>query len=461
MSMQKYYPEMIKVIQKAVQFNTVLAPAVEGGPFGQGNKDCLEYVLSVAKDLGFRTVNLDGYCGYAEVGQGEEIVGIVGHLDVVPEGDGWKYPPYSGTLAEDAIWGRGTIDDKGPAIISLFAIKALIDEGHVFSKRVRVIFGCNEETGSLCMEHYLKVDEPITYGVSPDSEFPVIFAEKTINTMEISGKSKDGNGAKLFKLDGGIVVNAVPDVCTLTIDACGQSVDELLSTIANKLTKNHVEYDSAIDGSFINLTVYGKAAHGSIPQCGLNAISYAIDALNGVIENDFIRLYNTYISTYVHGEKLGCYKQDEFGDIAVNVGLCHYENGEFSIKINSRLPFNYDSNTMFNDIKRTLKNENYANVTLLSDSQGFKLDPESDMIKVLVNAYSSVTGDTQSKPICTPGGTYAREFSNCVAFGPEMNGFGEMIIHQPNERLSLDAMKAIAQIYHKAYLDLITKVSFK
>lgn len=451
---------MIEVIQKAVQFNTVLAPAVEGGPFGQGNKDCLEYVLSVAKDLGFRTVNLDGYCGYAEVGEGDEIVGIIGHLDVVPEGDGWKYPPYSGALAEDAIWGRGTIDDKGPIIISLFAIKALMDEGHTFNKRVRVIFGCNEETGSLCMEHYLKVDEPISYGVSPDSNFPVIFAEKTINSIEISGTSQDGNGAKLVKLDGGIVINAVPDICALTIDANGENANDILSAISQKLNAMHIAFDSSLNDNFIDLTVHGKASHGSIPQEGVNAISHAIVALDDIIDSDFVRIYNSYISTCIHGEKLGCFKEDEYGKIAVNIGLCNYENGKYSIKINSRLPFNYDSNTMFNDIKTTLKDENCVNVTLLSDSQGFILDKNSDMIRLLTNAYREVSGD-MAEPICSAGGTYAREFKNCVAFGPEMEGYGEMIIHQPNERLTLKAMKAIADIYHKAYLDLITKVSFK
>ena len=102
---EKYLPEIIETISKSVQIKTVLDTAVPGGPFGQGNKDCLEYVLSVADKLGFRTVNLDGYCGYAEIGEGEEIVGIIGHLDVVPEGEGWKVPAYSGALVDDEIWG--------------------------------------------------------------------------------------------------------------------------------------------------------------------------------------------------------------------------------------------------------------------------------------------------------------------------------------------------------------------
>lgn len=459
MNIQKYMPEIIDAIQNAVRFKTVKDTPVAGGPFGQGNKDCLEYVLSVAKNLGFRTVNLDGYCGYAEIGQGEEIVGIIGHLDVVPEGDGWKYPPYSGTLVDDEIWGRGTIDDKGPIIISLYAIKALMDDGFKFSKRVRVIFGCNEETGSLCMEHYLKVDEPITYGVSPDSDFPVIFAEKSINSIQITGKSVSESGAKLVSLDGGIVINAVPDVCTFVLDCSDASVENTISDICKSLDSNGIGHTHSVNGNSVSFTVYGKAAHGSLPQLGVNAISFALNALNGVVKNDFVRIYNQYISTCVHGEKLGCFAEDEYGKIAVNVGLCSFENDEFSIKINSRLPFNTDTDKMLAQVCEKLANEN-VRVVLLSESKGFKIDPNSDMIQILLGAYRKVTRDEKSQPICSAGGTYAREFTNCVAFGPEMKGYGEMIIHQPNEQISLKAITAIFDIYRTAYADLIEKVSF-
>lgn len=459
MDIQKYMPSIIDTIQNAVRIKTVEDTPVLGGPFGQGNKDCLEYVLSVAKSLGFRTVNLDGYCGYAEIGEGKDIVGIIGHLDVVPEGDGWTHPAYSGALVDGEIWGRGTIDDKGPIIISLYAIKALMDEGFDFKKRVRIIFGCNEETGSLCMEHYLKVDEPITYGVTPDSDFPVIFAEKSINNIQIKGKSTHHGGARLVSLDGGIVINAVPDICTFTLDLSDVCADCTIKAICSALDKNGIKHVYAQDGNLVTFTVYGKAAHGSLPHLGVNAISYAIDALKGIVQDDFVALYNKHISTCVHGEKLGCFAEDEHGKIAVNIGLCKVENGEYCIKINSRLPFNTDTEKMLAQIKDTLKDEN-AQVSLMSESQGFKIDPESDMIQLLLSAYRTVTGDTESKPICSAGGTYAREFNNCVAFGPEMKGYGEMIIHQPNERISLAAIEAIFNVYRTAYRDLIKKVNF-
>ena len=318
-----------------------------------------------------------------------------------------------------------------------------MDEGMKFSKRVRVIFGCNEETGSKCVEHYLEVDEPISYGVSPDSEFPVIFAEKTINSIELKGKSDCGKDVKLVRLDGGIVINAVPDICTFTLETSKENALKIADEIEGKLLKNSIASSHTVRGGEIDFKVFGKAAHGSIPQCGVNAISYSLDALKDVVDCDFVRIYNSYISTCVHGEKLGCYAS------------------EYSIKINSRLPFSTDTNTMFNSIKETLKCENGVELVLMSDSKGFKIDPNSKMIQVLTSAYRKVTGDVKNEPICTPGGTYAREFSNCVAFGPEMSGYGEMIIHQPNERISLEAIKAIFEIYHTAYKDLINEVSFK
>ncbi len=460
-NIEKYKNEIIRELQHVVQIKTVLDTPVDKGPFGKGNKECLEYVLSLCQRLGFKVKNLDGYCGYAEVGEGDELVGIIGHLDVVPEGDGWLYPPYSGEIVNNEIYGRGTIDDKGPVIISIYAIKALMDSGFKFNKRVRLIFGCNEESGSLCMEHYLKVDEPISYGVSPDASFPVIFAEKTINNISINGTVFNSGNIKLIYLDAGIVINAVPDKCSFKLEClCPKCQEKAMNEINSFFENNHLKFEFIKNNNELLYTVYGKAAHGSTPHLGLNAGSYAILALNGIVENKFIDFYNKCIGIEVNGQKLGCYAEDEYGPIAVNVGMIHYENDTFEIKINSRLPFNITTKIMLQKIEETIKPYEVS-LTLLSTSNGFKIDPNSTMIKTLVQSYQDVTKDYQSQPICCAGGTYAREFKNCVAFGPEMEGYGEMIIHQPNERITFEAIEAIFKIYFQAYKNLITKVTFK
>ena len=461
MDLSKYTPEIVKNLQKLIRIKTVLDTPVEGGPFGQGNKECLEETLKICEELGFKVTNLDGYCGYAEVGEGEELVGIIGHLDVVPEGEGWKYPPYSGEIVDGELWGRGTWDDKGPTIISIYAIKALMDSGFKFNKRVRLIFGCNEETGSLCMKHYLEVDEPITYGVSPDASFPVIFAEKTINNIELKGTSSQEGTVKLISLDAGIVINAVPDKCEFKLSyGCEHCKQDTIDKLDKYFNENNIKYEYKDENGALSYVVHGKAAHGSIPHLGVNAASFAIVGLSNVLNNSFVGFYSKYINTCVHGEKLGCYAEDEYGPVAVNIGLVNYENNSFSIKINSRLPFNTTSEKMIAQIKETIKDTNVEAI-LHSSSEGFIIDKESTMIKSLVKAYQEVTKDYKSEPICTAGGTYARAFNNCVAFGPEMEGYGEIIIHQPNERIQIRAIEDIMKIYFKAYADLIEKVSFK
>ena len=461
MDLSKYTPEIVKNLQKLIRIKTVLDTPVEGGPFGQGNKECLEETLKICEELGFKVTNLDGYCGYAEVGEGEELVGIIGHLDVVPEGEGWKYPPYSGEIVDGELWGRGTWDDKGPTIISIYAIKALMDSGFKFNKRVRLIFGCNEETGSLCMKHYLEVDEPITYGVSPDASFPVIFAEKTINNIELKGTSSQEGTVKLISLDAGIVINAVPDKCEFKLSyGCEHCKQDTVDKLDKYFNKNNIKYEYKDENGVLSYVVHGKAAHGSIPHLGVNAASFAIVGLSNVLTNSFVDFYSKYINTCVHGEKLGCYAEDEYGPVAVNIGLVNYKNNSFSIKINSRLPFNTTSEKMIVQIKETIKDTNVEAI-LHSSSEGFIIDKESTMIKSLVKAYQEVTKDYKSEPICTAGGTYARAFNNCVAFGPEMEGYGEIIIHQPNERIQIRAIEDIMKIYFKAYADLIEKVSFK
>ena len=461
MDLSKYTQDIVRNLQKLIRIKTVLDTPVEGGPFGQGNKECLEEILKICEELGFKVKNLDGYCGYAEVGEGEELVGIIGHLDVVPEGEGWKYPPYSGEIIDGELWGRGTWDDKGPTLISVYAIKALMDSGFKFNKRVRLIFGCNEETGSLCMKHYLEGDEPITYGVSPDASFPVIFAEKTINNIELKGTSTQEGTVKLISLDAGIVINAVPDKCEFKLSyGCEHCKQDTITKLDKYFNENNIKYEYNDENGILSYVVHGQAAHGSIPHLGVNAASFAIVGLNNVLNNSFISFYSKYINTCVHGEKLGCYANDEYGPVAVNIGLVNYSDDNFSIKINSRLPFNTTSEKMIAQIKETIKDTNVEAI-LHSSSEGFIIDKESTMIKSLVNAYQEVTKDYKSEPICTAGGTYARAFNNCVAFGPEMEGYGEIIIHQPNERIQIRAIEDIMKIYFKAYADLIEKVSFK
>lgn len=456
---QKYHDEMVKELQNIIQIKTVLDTPVENGPFGLGNKKCLEHVLSLCDRLGFKTKNLDGYCGYAEVGSGKEIFAIVCHLDVVPEGEGWDYPPYDARIVDNVMYGRGTWDDKGPAIVAIYTIKALMDANFTFNKRVRIIFGCNEETGSLCVEHYLKKEGQITYGFTPDADFPVIYGEKTINNITIKGNETNNGDIELISIDAGEAFNAVISKAKFVIkvkDNPNKTIKELKGIFNELKIENIIESTD----NFINITVIGKAAHGSLPMLGINAASYGIYALNKLkVNNSFVNWYAKYIGLEYNGKSLNCYASDEYGDIAVNVGIVKYENNNSFVGINCRLPFNTDSNKVVKAMIETLKDEN-VKISLEYDSKGFLMDKDGPMIQAMLKSYQEVTKDYESKPMCIAGGTYARHFNNCVGFGASLPFSPEENIHSANERLKLEVLDILLEIYVVAVQKLLTEVNF-
>lgn len=177
--------DIIKSTQEICRIRSVESDGKEGMPFGEGVNEALEYALNLSKKLGFKTQNIDGYVGYAEYGEGEDYVAVLGHLDIVPEGDGWIYPPYEAQIHDGKIYARGAVDDKGPIIAALYGLYAIKELGLKLNKKVRIIYGTNEETGCSDMQYYLKKEKSPVLGFTPDSDFPLIFAEKGITIFDI------------------------------------------------------------------------------------------------------------------------------------------------------------------------------------------------------------------------------------------------------------------------------------
>ncbi len=159
-------------------FNTEAKP---NAPFGEGIRLALDEVLKIADELGYSTyVDPEGYYGYAEIGEGNEIFGMICHVDVVPAGDlsAWNTNPFELVQKDGSLFGRGTQDDKVPSIASMFAVKALLDQGMTFNKKVRFIFGTDEEILWRGMAKYNEKESGIDMGIAPDAEFPLVYAEK-------------------------------------------------------------------------------------------------------------------------------------------------------------------------------------------------------------------------------------------------------------------------------------------
>ncbi|HSQ89950.1 Sapep family Mn(2+)-dependent dipeptidase, partial [Romboutsia sp.] len=260
--------EIVSSIVDCVKIPSVISTATDNCPFGENIDKALRHTLNLCESLGFKTVYKDGYYGYAEIGQGKELIGILGHLDVVPEGEleSWDFPPYEGVIDGDKLYGRGTQDDKGPTIGAIYAVKALMDLGVKFDKRVRFIFGTDEENLWRCINKYSENGEEIpNYGFTPDSKFPMINAEKGLLQVFLNGLGNDD-----IELELGQAFNSVPDKAIYT----GKYVNELVK----ELDKLNFEYTQ--DGQ--KVCVLGKSVHSAVSDSGINAIARLAIALNNI-----------------------------------------------------------------------------------------------------------------------------------------------------------------------------------
>ncbi len=434
--------DMIDSVCKLIRFKSVSVETENPEiPFGEECKNALEYTLNLAKKLGFRTKNLDGYCGYVEFGEGEEMVGMIGHLDVVPAqmADGWTTPPFEATIRENKIYGRGSIDDKGPVIASLYAMKAILDSGVPLNKRVRLILGLNEEKAWKCINHYKDIgEETPTIGFSPDADFPCIYAEKGILSIRLhhpfSIKNED-----ILNIDcKNNALNVVPKYCSITL-------------------KNNKS------GVISKLEFHGTSAHAAHPDLGDNAITKLVKNLNSTLDKNCTEHEFTFLSQLY---QLGVFDitspqflsnspvEDESGVLTSNVGFLGFENHVLEIGLNLRVPVN----TSLAEIK-----EKYhkltdifpdLEVTFPAEQAPLYVPKDSQLVKTLTEIFHQKTG-LNADAIAIGGGTYARAFPNCVAFGANMPGQKDMC-HQVDEFINLDTFILSAKIYAEAIFRLAT-----
>ena len=424
--------DMIESIKAAVRINSVMDEdtATESMPFGKGVDEALRKTLEIAESLGFKTVYKDGYYGYAEVGEGEELIGILGHIDVVPVGDEskWKFPPFSATEEDGYIYGRGTQDDKGPTIAAMYAVKALLDAGVKFEKRVRFIIGGDEENLWRCIAKYTENGEEIpSMGFTPDSSFPVTNAEKSLVQFYLRGE-----GSKELSLNISGALNAVPGVANYT--------GELSDKLSEKLDELKFEYEK--DGE--SVTVIGKRVHSASADKGVNAIERLCKALYEIgVEDDVVR-FVAELSDSVGSKILPNCIDDVSGTLTFNLGELIINENESVLGYDSRIPVKYTIEDLENAVK-----EKAADYGLEFEEfdrlKSLYVPADSKLIKTLVSVYEQETG-LEGTPMSSGGATYAKALDNCVAFGA-MFPFDEKTEHQENERVNIKNMIKATEIY--------------
>lgn len=387
-------------------------------PYGTGPARALDYVMRLCGELGIRTENLGGRVAWAEIGQGEELVGILGHLDVVPAGEGWTHDP-RGEVCGDRLYGRGVADDKGPTLAALFAMKALQDAGAPLRRRVRLIFGQSEETGGWeDMEYYKAHAQLPVFGFTPDADFPAIYGEKGILNFELSMPLEKSG---LLEAEGGDAGNMVPSWCRVSVPGS--------------------------DGP-VSYAVKGRSAHASTPEKGLNAISVMMEQLAQLeAEGPFAEFYNRHIGYDLHGVNLGCGFEDaESGRLTLNAGLLRTDGDRLVLTLDIRNPVTFTCADVQAALERACTPYGIT-VTCTEQLAPIYMDREGAVVQALVSVYREVTGDS-SEPTVIGGGTYARAMPGIVAFGPMQPG-RECTEHQKDEYILLEDLYQAAEIYRR------------
>lgn len=440
-----YRQEMINNLSKLVSYRSVLGKEEKNAPYGIECALCLQEALRIAKNYGFKTQNLDNKCGYAEIGEGKEIIGILTHLDVVPEGNDWHTDPFKATIKDNKIYGRGTSDDKGATIASMIALKIIKDLNIPLNKRIRLIMGCKEETGSECMKHYIQKEGNVDIGFTPDGNFPLVHGEK--GQIKVKFTIKNDNN---FKINGGVVENAVSDYCHIKIKNSLYKEKDF----REYLESNNIEYEiDKLDDEFDIIKVNGESAHASTPELGKNAINYAIMALKEAnYESNLVKFYSKYIKLETDGESFGIKCEDEFGKLTLVNGTIKTLDNVIIGTIDIRVPVMVSVDEILNKLTSNSYDGTIMNVIKGSDSLYYPLD--SKIVKSLMRAYINVTGDNKSQPITVGGGTYAKTMKNCVAFGCNFLTTDNRI-HNSNEFVIIDELLLQVELYANAILELL------
>ncbi|MBF7152911.1 MULTISPECIES: dipeptidase PepV [Bacillus] len=451
--------DLIRDTQQFLQIKSVWEEesAKEGAPFGEGVEKALSFMLHKGETEGFTSKNLEGYAGHLEMGQGEELVGILCHVDVVPEGDGWTTPAYSADIRDGKIFARGAIDDKGPTMAAYYAMKIVKELGLPLSKRVRMILGTDEESNWKCVDYYFKNEEMPTIGFAPDADFPIINAEKGISDIQVvqSGSEEKKGTYELVSFESGRRLNMVPDFAEAIIT--GEGVNALTVAYEEYLQTAKKIGEAIVEGNTVTLQIKGISAHGSTPEKGENAGLLLANFLTKVALDGKGASFATFATETFTGDILGenagiSYKDDISGPLTVNVGRLSYtkENGG-NLGLNVRYPVTTNFEEMITKLKEYVSTHRFE-VADYSNSRPHHVDKDHVLIRTLQRVYEEQTGE-KAELLAIGGGTYARSLKAGVAFGPLFPG-KEELAHQKDEYIEIEDLLKATAIYAQAIHEL-------
>lgn len=414
-------------LQKVMRVPSVKGKSAEKAPYGINPRQILTLVMELGESYGFSTKVIDDAIGYIQWGTDPDYIGILGHLDVVPAGEGWDYPPFDLSESDGILYGRGILDNKGPIMSCLYSLKLLKDSGFQPSKTIRIIFGTDEESGMSDVSHYLQAEEPPIFGFTPDCKYPVVYGERGIVNINIITTFEPEELASMAEISGDQARDHVPDNLSILIQSSP-------------------------------VRVTGKRAPSNAPEMGENAITLLAKKLKDDLRlSSSVRSYFDWLFTSFHGKHFGegidlALQDKDSGRLILTPVVFSKQKGHLQLEIAFRYPVSFQEEDIVAGIKTAIPE--HSQIEVVRSIPGINLDKERSEIKSLSAIYQKITGN-DGTPVTTTGATYARKLPNIVAFGPSFPG-QKGIAHNKNEWMSVSDLKMNMEIYLESIIALLS-----
>ena len=446
----KYKDELLADLNTLIGFESVANEKPEEC------QNAINFMLKRANDFGLTGEQVTDESMHIQLGSKGKLCGILSHLDVVPAGNNWSVLPYSLTEKDGRLYGRGIADDKGAALVTLYCLRALKEDGIDGVNALRAIYGTSEECGMEDIDGYFEKMPVPDLSFTPDSDYGICYAEKGILQIEVSTK---GNLATvLSQLHSGKAINAVPDIAYALLDSSNYDEQNLLEL--SKKTEGNFEFNSTIDGLMV--ISRGKAAHACEPHKGFNAASALVELLAKAYTSTEIGTICDFIDIALGNETDGCSLGLKThcsisGDLTVNLGYIHIEGNEARAAFDIRYPVSITGGSVYRQFRYAAKH-NKLDVKVLNHEKPLYIEKDSELVKLLSGAYKAVTGE-DPELYTTGGGTYARKLGGKgLAFGPAFKD-DEVNMHNADESIDKEKFFTHAQICLEAMYRMYCGIS--
>ncbi len=449
--------EMLEDISRLVRIRSDRQPARPGEPYGPGAAKVLAESLAMARAMGFGVKNYDNRVGTVDLNDLPPALDILAHLDVVPAGDGWTVTePFEPRITAGRIYGRGTADDKGPAVAALYALRGVRDLGIALRKNARLILGTDEESGGSDIEHYYALEEEAPMTFTPDAEFPVINIEKgrLVGSMTAPWP-EEIRKSRLISLEGGTKINMVPEKAEAVVaDLDMEQIAELLTQVEKS---TGVIFTAHSEGKNLVIRAQGKAAHAATAENGNNAITGLLFLLSllpitgdgriGLIR----RLHRLFPHGDHYGQALGVAMADDLsGPLTLSLDLIRTDDYGLEAEFDSRTPLCANDENVRQVAANRLRS---AGIRLAENPMvpPHHVPAETPFVKILLRCYEMYSGKP-GRCVAIGGGTYVHNLARGVAFGcadPEVDNH----LHGPDEFAVIEQLMMSAKIFTQVIID--------